>query len=37
VAQSNSWSLEELSLNIKIYDNQKDLKLDDCSFAITGK
>lgn len=36
VAQCNSWSLEELSLDIKVYDNQKDLKLDDCSFAITG-
>jgi len=36
VAQANSWSLEELVLNVTVCDNVKQLKLDDCSFAITG-
>ena len=36
VAQANSWSLEELVLNVKICDNVKQLQFDDCSFVITG-
>jgi dynein heavy chain 1 len=33
IAQRNSWSLEELSLNIEKYSNQR---IDDESFLITG-
>jgi len=36
VAQANSWSLEELLLEIKVFDDPLDSKLDECSFAITG-
>jgi len=36
VAQANSWSLEELLLEIKVYEDTSKFKLDDCSFAITG-
>jgi hypothetical protein len=36
VAQANLWSLEELTLNIEIYEQPSHVKLDDCSFALTG-
>lgn len=36
VAQANHWSLEELTLSIRVYDNTKNYELDDCSFALTG-
>ena len=36
VAQANSWSLEELVLQITVYDNMKDAKVDECSFSLTG-
>jgi dynein heavy chain 1 len=36
VAQTNSWSLEELSLNIQVYDENAKVILDESSFAITG-
>jgi dynein heavy chain 1 len=36
VAQANSWSLEELHLDVIVHDNAKDAKLDDCSFGVTG-
>ena len=32
VAQTNSWSLEELVLDISVFDSVKDVKLDECSF-----
>lgn len=36
VAQSNSWSLEELVLDIKVVDDMSQAKLDSCSFGVTG-
>lgn len=37
VAQANGWSLEELSLDVLITDSDKgDVKLDECSFGVTG-
>jgi dynein heavy chain 1 len=36
VAQANSWSLEELSIKIDVYDNIKMGKLDECSFPLVG-
>jgi dynein heavy chain 1 len=37
VAQSNSWSLEELALDIKVFDNVSSVgTLDACSFGLTG-
>jgi dynein heavy chain 1 len=36
VAQTNSWSLEELVLEISVYENAKNVKLDGCSFGLTG-
>lgn len=34
VAQANSWSLEELHLDVQVVDKQA--KLDDCSFGVSG-
>ena len=36
VAQANSWSLEELVLNINVYEDIKDSKLDEYSFPLLG-
>jgi dynein heavy chain 1 len=36
VAQTNSWSLEELVLEISILESVKELKFDECSFGIVG-
>ena len=36
VAQANSWSLEELNLEVTISDQGQKLKTDDCSFAVTN-
>ncbi|XP_022096690.1 cytoplasmic dynein 1 heavy chain 1-like isoform X2 [Acanthaster planci] len=36
VAQANSWSLEELNLVVTVSDPGQQLKMDDCSFAVTG-
>lgn len=36
VAQANSWSLEELYLQVKINDTGR-VNLDGCSFGITGR
>ncbi|XP_072172912.1 cytoplasmic dynein 1 heavy chain 1-like [Diadema setosum] len=36
VAQVNSWPLEELYLEVTVSDPGCDLKLDDCSFAVSG-
>jgi dynein heavy chain 1 len=36
VAQSHSWSLEELQLEITVYENRAQVSLDQCSFALTG-
>lgn len=36
VAQANSWSLEELTLEIKVYESIKEAKLDECSFPLVG-
>ena len=36
VAQTNSWSLEELVLEISVYDSVKDVKFDECSFGLVG-
>jgi dynein heavy chain 1 len=36
VAQSNSWSLEELTLQIRVLENESSMQLDACSFALTG-
>lgn len=37
VAQSNSWSLEELQLEMTVYENRNQMKsLDNCSFGLTG-
>ena len=36
VAQTNSWSLEELILEISIYDTVKNVKFDECSFGLIG-
>ena len=35
VAQANSWSLEELELDVSISNNDISVS-DDCSFAVTG-
>lgn len=36
VAQSNSWSLEELTLKMSVLDNNTKPSLDECSFGLTG-
>lgn len=36
VAQANSWSLEELYLQVKVMDGKSTAPMDPCSFAITG-
>jgi len=36
VAQANSWSLEELSLDVTVADESDQPSLDDCSFAVEG-
>jgi len=36
VAQANSWSLEELSLDVTVADEQDQPSFDDCSFAVEG-
>jgi len=36
VAQANAWSLEELSLEIQAASDFKQLKMDECSFGVTG-
>jgi dynein heavy chain 1 len=36
VAQTNSWSLEELSINTQVFDENAKIILDESSFAITG-
>ncbi|OWF47212.1 Cytoplasmic dynein 1 heavy chain 1 [Mizuhopecten yessoensis] len=36
VAQANSWSLEELYLEVKVVDGKGTASIDPCSFAITG-
>lgn len=36
VAQANSWSLEELHLDVSVLDGKKAHLPDDCSFALTG-
>ncbi|XP_033735277.1 cytoplasmic dynein 1 heavy chain 1-like isoform X2 [Pecten maximus] len=36
VAQANSWSLEELYLEVKVMDGKGTAAIDPCSFAITG-
>lgn len=36
VAQTNGWSLEELTLNVEIVDGNKSDLSDDCAFSITG-
>ena len=37
VAQANQWSLEELYLKVTVADNKEELKIDDCSFIVSGK
>jgi len=36
VAQANSWSLEELRLDVTVADETDAPSLDDCSFAVQG-
>ncbi|XP_001636057.2 cytoplasmic dynein 1 heavy chain 1 isoform X2 [Nematostella vectensis] len=37
VAQANNWSLEELALEVTVANSASDkLKMDDCSFGVTG-
>merc|ERR1712179_580388 len=36
VAQANSWSLEELSLDVTVADESDQPSFDDCSFAVEG-
>jgi len=36
VAQANSWSLEELSLDVTVADEAEQPSFDDCSFAVEG-
>merc|ERR1719481_1759741 len=36
VAQANSWSLEELSLDVTVADEADSPSFDDCSFAVEG-
>lgn len=36
VAQANSWSLEELHLDVTVADETDQPSLDDCSFAVEG-
>ena len=36
VAQANSWSLEELKLQMSVYESAKEAKLDEYSFGLTG-
>jgi len=36
VAQANSWSLEELCLQVHVPDNKETIKLDTCSFGVTN-
>lgn len=36
VAQANSWSLEELYLEVTVADDPQSVKLDDKSFGLTG-
>ncbi|XP_033100016.1 dynein heavy chain, cytoplasmic-like [Anneissia japonica] len=35
VAQANSWSLEELQMEVTVADKGQKPKIDDCSFAVT--
>lgn len=37
IAQANSWSLEELVLDVNIPEPSANLRSDNCSFAVTGK
>ena len=37
VAQANSWSLEELYLDVIVANSNANVKLDDCSFGVIGK
>lgn len=37
VAQANAWSLEELTLEIQAAADFNQLKMDECSFGVTGK
>lgn len=36
VAQANSWSLEELRLDVTVADESEEPSFDDCSFAVEG-
>lgn len=36
VAQANSWSLEELCLQVTVPDGKEQVKLDTCSFGVTN-
>lgn len=36
VAQANQWSLEQLTLQVTVANSFDQLKLDDCSFGVTG-
>jgi dynein heavy chain 1 len=36
VAQANNWSLEELTLQMNVFESKETSKLDDCSFGMTG-
>lgn len=36
VAHANSWALEQLVLNVSVADEKGNVKLDDCSFGVTG-
>ena len=36
VAQANSWSLEELDLDVCVADEAEKPSFDDCSFAVEG-
>ena len=36
MAQANSWSLEELHLDVTVADEADQPSLDDCSFAVEG-
>jgi dynein heavy chain 1, cytosolic len=36
VAQANSWSLEELYLQMNVYNTASEYQLDECSFGLTG-
>ena len=36
VAQANSWSLEELELDVTVADEMDQPSFDDCSFGVEG-